>query len=659
MPNLASLGPRLIARAFQIVPIKPGAKFPEGIANWQNLRADFAMVRDWSAGAFAGYGVGILTRHVPAVDIDILDAEIADRVEAFAAATVGATMVRYGRRPKRLLVYRTDEPFAKITSARFEDPFGVRHRVEILGDGQQFVAYATHPDTGRPYAWAGDRGPADADAATLPTITAEQARAICDYFESIVPDGWTRVGSATAGRVPRDPWAGFKPRAGKTPDEVRALLDALPEEDPGDYDVWLRVGMALHHEFDGGFEGFELWDAWSQRAPNYGGLESRWNGFRQTPDREPTTLAWVIERGNAHLRAVAAAKAAQKNGELVTLDYLEAKLGRPDWLVEGLIERDAVGVLFGAPGSLKSFVALDLAFCVATGRDWHGRAVKQGPAVYIAGEGFNGLARRAAAWQHKNGRIENRDAVRFTWRPVQFNDPASANAIAESIEAYAEEFESPALVVIDTLAKNFGPGDEDKNADVNAFLHAVETALRQRGHASTVLIVHHSGHGNTKRARGGSALHGGVDFEYRMERAAHGLKATLANTKMKDAPEPEDIHFEAEEVFLGDMDETFSSLVLVECEAPPNRDAVEDKPRLTDGQAALLNLIREEGPLQRQTLHDLARNGGIFDPEKREWFSRTIRRLQELNHIGVDSKGGRGGALDVIGALDAFTGVVE
>lgn len=65
----------------------------------------------------------------------------------------------------------------------------------------------------------------------------------------------------------------------------------------------------------------------------------------------------------------------------------------PEFLVDGLIETDGLGLIFGDPGSAKSFMAVDLALCVASGADFHGKGVKKGPVLFIAGEGHNGLIR--------------------------------------------------------------------------------------------------------------------------------------------------------------------------------------------------------------------------------------------------------------------------
>ena len=65
---------------------------------------------------------------------------------------VGDAPVRFGQAPKRLRVYRTAEPFTKLSTAGYrlpgDEPGAKAHKVEILAAGQQFVAYGVHPDTG-------------------------------------------------------------------------------------------------------------------------------------------------------------------------------------------------------------------------------------------------------------------------------------------------------------------------------------------------------------------------------------------------------------------------------------------------------------------------------------------------------------------------------
>jgi hypothetical protein len=68
------------------------------------------------------------------------------------------------------------------------------------------------------------------------------------------------------------------------------------------------------------------------------------------------------------------------------------------FLVDGILPETSLGVLYGLPGSGKTFLALDLAFSIANGRPWLGHSVQQGGVVYIAAEGWYSIAQRAQAW---------------------------------------------------------------------------------------------------------------------------------------------------------------------------------------------------------------------------------------------------------------------
>ena len=87
--------------------------------------------------------------------------------------------------------------------------------------------------------------------------------------------------------------------------------------------------------------------------------------------------------------------------DLIKVNDLISTQPENQWLIEGIIEQDCIGMLFGKPASAKSFIALDIAYCVAQGIDWNGYTTSQGKVVYIAGEGFNGLSKRFKALSTK------------------------------------------------------------------------------------------------------------------------------------------------------------------------------------------------------------------------------------------------------------------
>ncbi len=236
-----------------------------------------------------------------------------------------------------------------------------------------------------------------------------------------------------------------------------------------------------------------------------------------------------------------------------------------EWLIEGYIERNATGVLYGPPGSYKTFMAMSWALSIAAGTGWAGGFnAAQGPVLYIAGEGHRGIGRRAAAWLSANS--QNAYEVPFYITPgaVQISDLASVTNLIVAIKALAAQSSvPPSLVVIDTLARNFGPADENSTADMNRFVSHCDTLIRGEVGCS-VLIVHHSAKGNPQAARGSGVLLAGCDFEYRVEQPLPGW-VTLTGTKMKDAPEPPVRWFAPLEIDLGTGG---TSMVLDPCEPP-------------------------------------------------------------------------------------------
>ena len=296
--------------------------------------------------------------------------------------------------------------------------------------------------------------------------------------------------------------------------------------------------------------------------------------YRGQRVRETALLA-EIERsrqqkapGQAPGQAGQAGQAGQKpklKFELIRSDNLT--FSEPEFLIDGLIETETFGLFFGDPGSGKSFAALDVACCVATGKAFHGRKVKAGAVIYICGEGKNGIKRRLTAWEKHYG-VSLAGKPLFVSRvAAQFLSPESIKDLVEAIDGAAAEAGEVALIIIDTLNRNMGAGDESSTRDMTAFVSAVDM-VKDR-YSATALVVHHTGHGNKERARGSMSLLGALDAEYRVEKACDGT-VTMTNTKMKDAASPAPLAFELAEIEVGRdrLGEAITSAVLIQTEAP-------------------------------------------------------------------------------------------
>ena len=317
----------------------------------------------------------------------------------------------------------------------------------------------------------------------------------------------------------------------------------------------------------------------------------------------------------------------------------DLKYRAPEYIIAELVETDTLGLMFGDPGCGKSFLAVDIALSVATGTPFHGRDTKQGAVFFIAGEGHNGLARRFAAWSQARGVSLAGVPLFKSERAAQFLDTASAKAVADAVEELAAEHGAPALVIIDTLARNFGAGDENNTKDMSEFVVAVDD-LKARFPGCSVLIVHHSGHAAKERARGAMALKGALDCEYRVEKDGHAMK--LVNTKMKDAEPPHDVYFSFKQV---DLDGIAKSAVLDATEAPERQHKLTSAQRTAQEtyiSAAVQSGVWNDGDFRGVHLEDwrtqfYAKHTGDNPGAKRQAFSRARKDLAEAGMIAVEN----------------------
>jgi hypothetical protein len=191
---------------------------------------------------------------------------------------------------------------------------------------------------------------------------------------------------------------------------------------------------------------------------------------------------------------------------LLTYEELRA-LPDPEWTIDGLVP-EGFAVIYGAPATFKSFLALDWALCIGTGRSWNGRKVKPGYVVYVAAEGHGGLKRRVEAWREANGRPDL-SRVRFLPEAVNLLDRQQIERTKRTLATLPE----PArLLVVDTMARTMVGGDENAARDVGLFIAALDAQ-----DVTTRLAVHHTGKDGGSE-RGSTALRAAADVMAKVER---------------------------------------------------------------------------------------------------------------------------------------------
>lgn len=229
---------------------------------------------------------------------------------------------------------------------------------------------------------------------------------------------------------------------------------------------------------------------------------------------------------------------------VLTVPELHAKASAVRWAVKGLVPQQALGFVFGASGTFKSFIALDYALHRAYGLKWLGRRTVQAIPIYLAAEGGAGLMRRIEAWHKARGMDWRLCPMRVVIVPLTLRTQA-----AHLRQALQKMDLNPGDIIVDTMSQTF-TGNENSNDEVADWLRVLGTELRDSMRA-TVIVVHHTGHVATERPRGASAIIANIDFAFGVFRDEKEMLATVEFQKVKDGERPEAETFSLNRVELG------------------------------------------------------------------------------------------------------------
>lgn len=195
------------------------------------------------------------------------------------------------------------------------------------------------------------------------------------------------------------------------------------------------------------------------------------------------------------------------------------------WLVRGVLPAQGLACMYGASGSGKSFLALDLCAAVAEGDPWFGRRVSATRVVYLALEGEFGFRQRLHAWQLHQGR-DVPAGLRFVMQPFDLRSPEDLAELADAVTASGG---AGGLLIIDTLNRAAVGADENNGRDMGEIIDAAKLLQTQLGGA--VLLIHHSGKDQTKGLRGHSSLNAALDAALEVRRDADRREWVIAKSK--------------------------------------------------------------------------------------------------------------------------------
>lgn len=347
-------------------------------------------------------------------------------------------------------------------------------------------------------------------------------------------------------------------------------------------------------------------------------------------------------------------RAADLSGSIRPLNSIKPVL-KSRYLVKCWLDRGTASVVYGESNVGKTFFALDMALHIAAGEEWHGNRVaadekRAGPVLYVACEGGSGIRNRIEAMRRAKPEMMRRieDGGNFSLLSAPLDLCTSEDA-RHLIDAIREDFDQmPSLIVVDTLARSMGAGDENTAKDMGAFIGNIDLLREETG--AHVMVIHHSGKDASKGARGSGSLRAAVDTEIELTRTDDVVTAQA--TKQRDMPCDGVFAYRLKGVFLGfDEDgDKVTSAVVEPTEAPAKRVKLTGADKIA--LQALSDAIQQHGkvmhgdmfPANRQCVtleqwremcdrHSLS--SGESSTSKRTAFHKAKNRLQDKEQVRI------------------------
>lgn len=295
-----------------------------------------------------------------------------------------------------------------------------------------------------------------------------------------------------------------------------------------------------------------------------------------------------------------------------------------DQMVRSLLWVASVSLWYGESNTGKTFHLLHMAQCVARGMPWFGReVVKQGKVLYIYSEGFQGLKRRARAWNKKYG-LPNTPDIHFVRHPVQLINERDLLIDTATSDEYA-------LIIIDTFSNSAIGVQQNDSMEVGKALKTAHDIVRLTG--AHVAIAHHTN--KEGKFNGAMAFMNHVDTMFELAQVGKSSPIILTGKKQREEFSQLEMAFTLEVQTIGWDDTTMqpiTSCVPVLCDHPTREQL-----RYEGGsqQSSIMLDILKAGPLSQNKWRESAKKQGIGGRA----FTTLLKTLECSQMVRVESRG--------------------
>jgi hypothetical protein len=491
----------------RVIPIKQGEKRPP-MQGWQNAAtSDPTTIRTWFEGQFKDCGLGIATgefrnRYLIVIDID-------DRPEFSGSDTLNDLEQLHGQLPDtvevitgsggRHIYFLTDQPIRNEASGR------LGQGIDVRGIGGQVLAPPTIHPNGKTYEWVEGKSIANTPPADMPLwmvliLTEKHTDDIPMTYES------------TANILTEEGPASRYCAATTWPELLRQDGWTLAHIDQSGEAHWIRPGKDIREGTSAttGWQGKDIIRVFTTSIPNLpAGAYTRFGytaAMHHNGDRSAFAKK-LLQEGKA---LVPVTQPAITDNILINWqDFWTQSFPAEDWLIEPIIPRNQLVVIFAPGGTGKSLLALYIAAALATGKEIFAEPKPPTNVLYMDYEMSQAVLYERLTAMGYNGDTDLSRLHYASLPPIgSLDKPEGAKQICDLARTCQAE-----LVIIDTFARAVEGAENDADT-VRNFYRWTAMNLKQEGRS--LMRIDHAGKDLKKGARGTSAKNDDVDLVWQM-----------------------------------------------------------------------------------------------------------------------------------------------